>query len=88
MPTFKEQGYDVVIDLPRSVMGPKGMSSEQVRFWDGVFSRLVKTDAWRQAVEKNHWESDYMNSSDFAKDLKMQYDVTKDALTELGMVKQ
>ena len=88
VPTFKEQGYDVVIDLPRSVMGPKGMSAEQVRFWDGVFSRLVKTDAWRQAVEKNQWESDYMNSTDFAKDLKMQYDVTKDALTELGMVKQ
>ena len=87
VPTFKEQGYDVVIDLPRSVMGPKGMTAEQIRFWDSVLSRVVKTDAWKQAIEKNQWEADYMNSADFAKDLKMQYEVTKDALTELGMVK-
>jgi putative tricarboxylic transport membrane protein len=88
VPTFKEQGYDVVFDLPRSVMGPRGLTPEQVRFWDGVFQKLVKTDAWRQAVEKNQWEDDYMNSTEFGKDLKAQYEVLKDVLNELGMVKQ
>ena len=88
VPTFREQGYDVIFDLPRSVMGPRGLTPEQVRFWDGVFARLVKTDAWRQALEKNQWEDDYMNSTEFGKDLKAQYEVLKDVLTELGMVKQ
>ncbi len=88
VPTFKEQGYDVVFDLPRSVMGAKGLSADQIRYWDGVFGRMVKTDAWRQAVEKNQWDSDYMNSADFGKNLKLQYEVLKDVLTELGMVKQ
>ena len=88
VPTFKEQGYDVVFDLPRSVMGPRGLTAEQVSFWDGVFQRLVKTDAWRQAVEKNQWADDYMNSVDLGKSLKEQYDILKDMLTELGMVKQ
>ena len=88
VPTFREQGYDVIFDLPRSVMGPRGLTPEQVRFWDGVFARLVKTDAWRQAIEKNQWEDDYMNSTEFGKDLKAQYEVLKDVLTELGMVKQ
>jgi putative tricarboxylic transport membrane protein len=88
VPTFKEQGYDVVFDLPRSVMGAKGLSAEQIRYWDGVFRRMVKTDAWRQAVEKNQWEEDYMNSADFGRNLKAQYEILKDVLTELGMVKQ
>ena len=88
VPTFKEQGYDVVFDLPRSVMGAKGLSADQIRYWDGAFGRMVKTDAWRQAVEKNQWEEDYMNSADFGKSLRAQYDILKDVLTELGMVRQ
>jgi putative tricarboxylic transport membrane protein len=88
VPTFKEQGYDVTIDLPRSVMGTRGLTPEQVRYWDGVFQRLVKTDAWRQAVEKNQWDEDYMNSAEFGRNLKTQYEILKDVLTELGMVKQ
>ncbi len=88
VPTFKEQGFDVVFDLPRSVMGAKGLSADQVRYWDGVFGRMVRTNEWRQAVEKNQWEDDYMNSADLAKSLKAQYEVLKDVLTELGMAKQ
>jgi putative tricarboxylic transport membrane protein len=87
VPTFKEQGFDVVFDLPRSVMGAKGLSAEQIRYWDGAFGRMVKTSEWRQAVEKNQWEEDYMNSADLGKSLKAQYEILKDVLTELGMVK-
>lgn len=88
VPTFREQGFDVVFDLPRSVMGAKGLTAEQVRFWDGVFQRLVKTEAWRNAVAKNQWEEDYMASAELGKHLKAQYEILKDVLTELGMVKQ
>ncbi len=88
VPTFKEQGFDVVFDLPRSVMGAKGLTPDQVRYWDGVFGRMVKTDAWRQAVEKNQWEDDYQNSAGLARSLKAQYEILKDVLTEIGMAKQ
>ncbi len=88
VPTFKEQGYDVVFDLPRSVMGAKGLTPDQVRYWDGVFGRMVKTDAWHQAAEKNQWKEEYLNSADLAKSLKEQYEIWKDVLTEIGMAKQ
>ena len=87
VPTFKEQGFDVVFDLPRSVMGAKGLTPDHIRYWDGAFGRMVKTDAWRQALEKNQWEDDYMNSADLAKSLKAQYEILKDVLTEIGMTK-
>jgi putative tricarboxylic transport membrane protein len=86
VPTFGEQAFDVVFDLPRSIMGPKGLSADQIRYWDGVFQRLVKTEGWRQAVEKNQWDEDYMNSAELSKNLRTQYEILKDVLNELGMV--
>lgn len=87
VPTLKEQGLDVVFDVPRGFIGPKGLSADQIRYWDGVFQRMIKTEEWRQAVERNQWVEDYRNSADMGKDLKAQYEILKDVLTELGMVK-
>lgn len=85
-PTFKEQGYDVVFDVPRSVLGPKGMSADQVRYWEGVFAKLVKTEGWRQAVAKNQWDEDFQTGAELGKSLKAQHEILKDVLGELGMV--
>ena len=87
VPTLKEQGVDVVFDVPRSVIAPRGLSADQIRYWDGVFQRLVKTPAWKDALEKNQWDEDYMNSAELGKSLKSQYTILKDVLGELGMVK-
>jgi len=86
IPTFKEQGIDAVFDIPRGFIGPRNLSVDQVRYWDGIFARLVKSDDWKQAVEKNQWVEDYRNSAGMAKELKRQHDILKDVLTELGMV--
>ena len=86
VPTFKEQGIDAVFDVPRGFIGPRGLSADQVRYWDTVFARLVKSDDWKQAVEKNQWIEDYRNSADFAKELRRQHGILKDVLSELGMV--
>lgn len=88
VPTLKEQGVDVVFDVPRSVIGPKNMSADQIRFWDGVFQRVIKTPAWKDALEKNQWDEDYMNSAELGKYLKSQHSILKDVLGELGMLKQ
>jgi putative tricarboxylic transport membrane protein len=88
IPTLREQGVDVVFDVPRSVIAARGLSPDQIRYWDGVFQRMVKTPAWKEALEKNQWDEDYMNSAELGKYLKSQYAILKDVLGELGMVKQ
>ena len=86
VPTFKEQGIDAVFDVPRGFIGARGLSADQIRFWDAAFARMVKSDEWKQAVEKNQWVENYMNSADMAKELRRQHGILKDVLTELGMV--
>jgi putative tricarboxylic transport membrane protein len=85
VPTFKEQGIDAVFDIPRGFIGPRGLSADQVRYWDGMFARLVKSDDWKQAVEKHQWVENYLNSADMGKELRRQHGILKDVLNELGM---
>ena len=58
-------------------------------FYNGtVFQRVIKTPSWKDALEKNQWDEDYMNSAELGKYLKSQHTILKDVLGELGMVKQ
>jgi putative tricarboxylic transport membrane protein len=87
VPTFKEQGLDVTFDVPRSLIGPRGLSAAQLAYWDNTLRSMMKTTAWKDAVQKNQWEEDYKNSAELGKSLKAEYEVLKDVLTELGMAK-
>lgn len=86
VPTFKEQGIDAVFDVPRGFIGPRGLSADQVRYWDNVFARMIKSDDWKQTVEKNQWVEHYLNSADMGRELRRQHGILKDVLSELGMV--
>ncbi len=86
VPTFKEQGIDAVFDVPRGFVGARSLSADQVRYWDSVFARMVKSDDWKQAVEKNQWVENYLTSAEFSKELRRQDGILKDVLSELGMV--
>ena len=86
-PTWKEQGYPAVMDTWRGVIGPKGMTREQIAFWDDVLSRAVKTELWKQTLEKNVLEPNYLDSSQTRKLFDADNAEFRAILTELGMVK-
>ncbi len=85
VPTLQEQGLNVLLDIPRSLIGPMRLSADQIHYWNALLQQLIKTEMWKQAVKRNQWEEAYMNSAELGKDLKSQYDMLKDILTELGM---
>ena len=85
VPTFREQGFDVVMEGWTVFMGPKGLAPAQIIYWENVFSRSVQQADWKKYLESNAWEWGYRNSRDTADYLKKDYDVSKTLLTELGM---
>ena len=87
VPTFKEQGFDIQVNLWRGIVGAKGLSQAQIAYWDEVFRKMANSKEWREVVDKNGWVSDYKNSKDTREYLKADHDVLKSVLTELGMVK-
>jgi putative tricarboxylic transport membrane protein len=87
VPTFREQGFDVVIEGWTAFMGPKGLTPAQIAYWEELFSRTVQHPDWKKYLEFNSWEWGYRNSRDTADYLKKDYEVSKALLTELGMAK-
>jgi putative tricarboxylic transport membrane protein len=88
VPTLKEQGVDAVLANWQGVFGPPKLALPQIAYWDNVFGRLVKTDEWRRDQEQNLWESEYLNSAEYARFLKSDYDQAKAIFVELGLARK
>jgi len=87
VPTFREQGFDVVIEGWTGFMGPKGLTPAQIAYWEDLFSRTVQHPEWKKYLEFNSWDWGYRNARDTAEYLRKDYEVSKALLTELGMAK-
>ena len=87
-PTWKEQGVDLVFGGWRAIMGPKGLSTAQVAYWEGVLAKATQVPEWREDLAKNFWSDDFVTSAQFRKDLEKDYADMKTVLTDLGLAKQ
>ena len=87
VPTWKEQGINVVFGGWRSIMGPKGMTAAQIAYWEKLMSQVVATPEWKTDLERNYLADDFALSEQFKVDLKQEYAAMKAVLTELGLAK-
>jgi putative tricarboxylic transport membrane protein len=87
VPTWREQGMNVVFSNWRGIVGPRGLSAAQVAYWEDVLARLAATEEFKSDLQKNQWVSRYLKSSEMRKFLAAQSDELKALLTDLGMVK-
>lgn len=87
VPTWTEQGVKGTFSTWRGVWGPKGMSAEQLVYWDQVLTQLAQSDEWKQALEKWNWVNDHRTSRETAKYLDALNEQLKEALKEIGLAK-
>ena len=87
VPTWKEQGIDVVFANVRLLLGPKGMSPAQVAYWDTAMARVVATEDWKKEVERNEATLDYSGSKESAQRMARLYGQLKIALVDAGLAK-
>lgn len=85
IPTWKEQGVDMVFPHWRGVMGPPDMTEEEIAYWDEKLQEMVKTDAWQKILENNEWQSFYKDSSETKKFLKSQNEMYSDLVKKSGL---
>lgn len=86
VPTWKEQGVDMIFPHWRGIMGPPNMTEEQIAYWDKVIGKMVETDAWKDLVKNNDWTSFYKNSSEASAFLKEQTKMYQELLSDSGLV--
>ncbi|HDR7613271.1 TPA: tripartite tricarboxylate transporter substrate binding protein [Bacillus mycoides] len=64
IPTWKEQGIDVIFQHWKGIMGPKDMTEEEVAYWDSVIKRMVESDSWKGILRERDWEGFYKDSGE------------------------
>lgn len=85
--TWREQGVNVVFSNWRGMVGPRGLTSAQVAYWEAVFAEFAASEEFKRDLEKNQWVSNFRKSAEMRQFLKEQHDELKVLLTDLGMVK-
>jgi putative tricarboxylic transport membrane protein len=87
VPTWKEQGVDLVFGGWRAIMAPKGLAPAQIAYWEGVLRKATQAPDWRSDLEKNYWSDEFMTGAQFRAYLDKDYGSMKAVLTELGLAK-
>jgi putative tricarboxylic transport membrane protein len=88
VPTWKEQGVDAVFSSFRGVIGPKGMTREQVAYWEDALRRIVQSEEWKRELDRNYWADAFLGAEETGRDLKVQYEQYRPVMSELGLAKQ
>ncbi|MCC7484837.1 MAG: tripartite tricarboxylate transporter substrate binding protein [Burkholderiales bacterium] len=87
VPTWREQGVNAVVSNWRGVVGPRGMSAEQIAFWEGALVKATATEEWKEAGRKLLLSDEFLGSADFRRYLDEQYAEVKALLAALELAR-
>ncbi|MEL0105723.1 MAG: tripartite tricarboxylate transporter substrate binding protein [Rhodospirillales bacterium] len=88
VPTWKEQGFDVVVPNLRALLGPKGMTKAQTDYWDKVVEASVKTKIFQKSLGKRQMKATFMGHAEFTKYMRGHEKQMKSVLKTLGILKR
>lgn len=88
LPTMREEGIEATgISNWRGIFGARGLTTQQLAFWEEALARVVTTSEWKHQLDSNNLESRFLRSREFAQWLGGEYAATQAVMTDLGLVK-
>jgi len=60
IPTWKEQGVDVITTSVQGIIGPANLTPAQIDFWGKALEQITSTTEWKQFVEIRGWHPDFI----------------------------
>jgi len=87
VPTFKEQGIDLVLTNWRSVVGAPGISDAQKTTLAELVGKMVKSNTWKEILKQKGWDDAYMPGDQFAKFLEGEQIRVNSVMKTVGLVK-
>ncbi len=87
VPTWEEMGLKGTYGSRRSIFAPKGVTAEQVAYWEGVLRRVAESEEFRKAAEKNQWDVTFKGSAETRQLMQSEYGQLKGLMAYLGLIK-
>jgi len=88
VPTWREQGVDAVYHSAQGVLGPRGLSPEQIQFWENLLRDAVKSEGWQKLVARNHWRATFLTGAEARAYLDAQNEEARAVLGAIGLLKK
>ncbi|WP_408009250.1 tripartite tricarboxylate transporter substrate binding protein [Pseudalkalibacillus sp. A8] len=86
VPTWTEEGVDMVFPHWRGIMGPPDMTEEEIAYWDEKIKKMVETEDWQKLLENNNWEDFYKDSEESKKFMQEQHELYEKLVNDSGLV--
>jgi len=88
IPTFRENGLDVVFKFYRGVVAPPGLPPEVVAYYESMMKKLNDTKAWKENyLAKYILSPGWQDSKEFTKTVTESEAVFEETLKSLGLIK-
>ena len=88
VPTLKELGVDVVYDVNRGLMAPKGTPGAVLSKLESACSAAAKEPAFAESMQKQGTDVRYMGRAEYAAWLKKNDQLNHDLAKDLGLLKR
>jgi tripartite-type tricarboxylate transporter receptor subunit TctC len=88
VPTIKEVGYDVVARSHLGIIGPKGMPKPIVAKIHDAFRKAMEDPEYKSIMKKFDMNDYYLNTEDYAKYMKSDYENIETLVKKLGLDKK
>ncbi|QDP39948.1 tripartite tricarboxylate transporter substrate binding protein [Radiobacillus deserti] len=85
VPTWTEEGVDMVFPHWRGIMGPPDMTEEEIAYWDKKLGEMVKSAEWKEVLKNNDWEGFYKDSEETAAFMKEQHELYTRLVNQSGL---
>lgn len=87
VPTLRELGYDVVLNLARGWFAPAGIKPEEVAWYGELFKKLSTTPSWVSYIDKSGSENKYLGPADYAVFVQQTMDTIDRNYRKIGLIK-
>ena len=88
VPTLKELGVNVVYDVSRGIMAPKGTPADVIAKLGSACGAAVKEPAFSQAMKLQGTDVRYLDRAAYAKWLKETDELNRNLAKDLGLLKR
>ncbi len=87
-PTLNELGFGLILDSPFGLAGPKGMDPAVVKKLHDAFKTALDDPKVAELMAKYDYPKRYMNTADYAKFARQQYEEQRQVVDQLGLAKK
>jgi putative tricarboxylic transport membrane protein len=87
VPTWRESGIDGSFSSALGIVAPKGITAEQIAYWEGLCRQMVRGAERTTLVERNQSRSNFIPHAEAAAYYEREYQGMRGIVSELGLLK-